>query len=193
MSFPTEVILARVDNGTTKRLFITSIGGRRIAVVNPSNGNITARIPVPEGGSGLVYHPRTETLIMANRFDNSLHLINPSSGATGDVVPIGRSGWDPTPPAILEGRQFLYTGSHSANGNVACATCHPYGHMDGLGWDLGDPSGDLEPVDDPVAGHGIHSYQQFRVSGGRRGGLAKACRESTKRRVIRRDAGQPDR
>ena len=29
----------------------------------------------------------------------------------------------------------------SANGEAACASCHVFGNMDDLAWDLGDPSG----------------------------------------------------
>jgi hypothetical protein len=42
---------------------------------------------------------------------------------------------------VRDGRKFLYDGEvSSAHGDLACGSCHVFGGMDGLAWDLGDPT-----------------------------------------------------
>jgi hypothetical protein len=47
---------------------------------------------------------------------------------------------NPEPAHIIEGRPLLYDATRSsANGENACASCHQFGDMDDLAWDLGNP------------------------------------------------------
>lgn len=166
VAIPTEILFAK-RNGTMEG-YVTGIGGKRIAVLNPNNGNVKRRLAVPEGGTGLVKIPgdtgvvlplsqpvqqelyraaiKTGDLLMVNRHLNTVHVIDPVSGDTGESVPIGMSAWDPTPTDVKRGRAFLYTAANSAHGTFACASCHPDGNMDAIVWDLGDPSGDMDNV-----------------------------------------------
>ena len=52
-----------------------------------------------------------------------------------------RTGFlDHAPRAVVEGRPFLYDARiSSGNGEASCASCHVFGDMDHLGWDLGNP------------------------------------------------------
>jgi hypothetical protein len=51
-----------------------------------------------------------------------------------------RSLFSPESIAIKEGRRFLYDATlSSANGTVSCASCHVFGDLDHLAWDLGNP------------------------------------------------------
>lgn len=145
IAYPTDVAL--VERDSKRRLYISSIGSATMAVVNPANGRVVSRIQVPQGSTGVAYHAGSDQLVVSNRFDNSLHLVDPDAGATGVTMPIGKSGWNPTPPEVLKGRQFLYSGANSEHGDLACHTCHPYGNLDGIMWDLGDPSGNMIPLD----------------------------------------------
>jgi hypothetical protein len=70
---------------------------------------------------------------------------------------------DPEPPEVREGRPFLYdaklTGS---NGEASCSSCHIFGDMDDLTWDLGDPDAvpfanpNPKPLQDPVQAPNIN-------------------------------------
>jgi hypothetical protein len=56
---------------------------------------------------------------------------------------------NPEPPDVVAGRPFLYDARFgSSNGEAACASCHVFGDVDGLGWDLGDPDGPV--VNNPL-------------------------------------------
>jgi hypothetical protein len=55
---------------------------------------------------------------------------------------------NPEPPSVVAGRRFLYDASSSStHGDSACASCHVFGDLDSLAWDLGNPDGDL--LDNP--------------------------------------------
>src|SRR5690606_38505357 len=41
------------------------------------------------------------------------------------------------------GRRFLYDARLSSNGEASCSSCHVFGDLDSLAWDLGDPDGDV--------------------------------------------------
>jgi len=139
LAFPTEVRFAEI--GGQPWLFVASVGGKRIAKVDPASGQVVERWNVPEGGTGLGYHAATNTLYLLNRFANTVVPVDATSGVKGAAFPIGRSGWDPTPANIKAGRRFLYTGSNSATGGFGCVHCHPNANLDNQAWDLGDPSG----------------------------------------------------
>jgi hypothetical protein len=51
----------------------------------------------------------------------------------------------PEPATVIDGRKFLYDAVlTSSNGANSCASCHIFGDLDGLAWDLGDPDGSVE-------------------------------------------------
>src|SRR4030095_3820559 len=81
--------------------------------------------------------------------------VGPPRGAALVDVPIGLTGWDPTPPVIRNGRRFLYSGAFSAHGDLACASCHAFAGFDNIAWDLGDPSGEMAAPPPPEANGGV--------------------------------------
>jgi hypothetical protein len=47
---------------------------------------------------------------------------------------------NPEPASVVQGRPMLYDATHnSGNGEAACASCHIFGDLDDLAWDLGNP------------------------------------------------------
>jgi hypothetical protein len=61
--------------------------------------------------------------------------------------------FDPTPQAIKIGRKHLYdTHRTSGLGQASCGSCHVDARMDRLGWDLGNPAGDVKSDDDQNLG-----------------------------------------
>ena len=54
--------------------------------------------------------------------------------------------YNPEPAVVKDGRPFLYDAEiSSSNGTSSCSSCHIFGDMDALAWDLGNP--DEEMVD----------------------------------------------
>ena len=80
-------------------------------------------------------------LFVLNRLSNTVSSIDIQEGVVYAEVPAGSH--DPTPEVVKRGRGFLYDTRLSGNGTNSCASCHIDGDRDGLGWDLGDPGGDM--------------------------------------------------
>lgn len=83
-------------------------------------------------------------LYVTTRFDNALRVIDIMTKAQIQRVPLH----NPEPAFVVEGRPFLYDAEvTSSNGEASCASCHIFGDMDDLAWDLGNPDGNVEQND----------------------------------------------
>ncbi|HWN81583.1 MAG TPA: FlgD immunoglobulin-like domain containing protein, partial [Candidatus Udaeobacter sp.] len=137
-----------------QQIFVTAFGSAVLGVLD-GQGQIQERRPLAEGSTGLVLDEPRDLLYIVNRFTNRLQLMRAASGAALGEVPIGLSGWDPTPPVIKNGRRFLYSGAFSAHGDLACASCHAFAGLDNLSWDLGDPAGEMAAPPPPDDNGGV--------------------------------------
>ena len=99
------------------------------------------QIPVTGGGpTGLVLDEQRDRLYVMTRFDNGISIIDTDCREEVDHVTMH----NPEPPALVAGRRFLYDAAlTSSNGDQACSSCHIFGDKDELGWDLGNPDGDV--------------------------------------------------
>jgi DNA-binding beta-propeller fold protein YncE len=140
VAFPTG--MAITSNGQT--LYVASLGTSEVAVYNtaalendtfvPSTAD---QIPVTGGGpTGLVLDEGEARLYVLTRFDNAIKIIDTTTRHQIDAV----SMFNPEPAHVVTGRRFLYDASFSSShGDSACASCHIFGDMDHIGWDLGNP------------------------------------------------------
>jgi DNA-binding beta-propeller fold protein YncE len=93
-------------------------------------------------------------LYTLTRFDNAVRAVWLPTGDTLQTLELA----DAEPPSLVEGRPFLYDARlTSSNGEASCSSCHLFGDMDDLAWDLGDPDGDVTPNGNPfpVIGNGV--------------------------------------
>lgn len=155
-SGPADVI-PFVVGGVAQKLFVASFGTDRIGVVVPDAGPaqgwqvrvidlVGTNAPLQMGPRGFAYKPRTTVLghriYFLNRLANSIGILNPITETIVGTIPLH---FDPTPAYVRTGRPFLYDAKLSANGFVACSSCHTDGRTDGLVWDLGDANGFRAP------------------------------------------------
>ena len=94
-------------------------------------------IPTGGGPAGLALDEANDRLYVLTRFDNSISAIDRrqrharsrrSRSSTRSRV------------EVVEGRPFLYDAFNtSGNGEASCASCHIFGDVDSLAWNLGDP------------------------------------------------------
>jgi YVTN family beta-propeller protein len=142
LSTPTEMAVS--SDGTT--LFVAAFGSSKIGVFDTAalrNNTFDPRqtsasyIPVTGGGpSGLVLDEANHRLFVATRFDNSIKVVDTLSKAQIQSVAMP----NPEPASVVQGRPMLYDATHnSGNGEAACASCHIFGDLDDLAWDLGNP------------------------------------------------------
>jgi hypothetical protein len=60
--------------------------------------------------------------------------------------------YNPEPASVRNGRRYQYNAAlTSSHGDSACASCHVFGDMDGLAWDLGNPDGTVVTNPGPLA------------------------------------------
>jgi DNA-binding beta-propeller fold protein YncE len=99
------------------------------------------------GPSGLVLDEGRGRLYVITRFDNSLKVID--LAAKEEVATLAMP--NPEPPSVVKGRPLLYDATRfSGNGEAACASCHMFGDMDDLAWDLGNPDGAVTKSTIPI-------------------------------------------
>jgi DNA-binding beta-propeller fold protein YncE len=146
-----------------ERLYVAAMGSDEIGIFDIASleddsfvPDASRQIAVPGGPTGFVLDERRDRLYAVTRLDSAVSVFDLSSGRRVQRVPLH----NPEPAKLQEGRQFLYDARlTSSNGEVSCASCHVFGDMDDLAWDLGDPDGaafansnpqvpfeDLEPV-----------------------------------------------
>jgi YVTN family beta-propeller protein len=153
--------MAVTADGST--LYLAAKGSSKIGVFDTSKiednsfaPDSANHITLTGGGpSGLVIDEARNRLYALTRFDNAISVID----TTNNTEISHHSLFNPEPPAIVDGRPFLYDAFlTSSNGEAACGTCHVGGDKDELAWDLGDPLGTvlnnpnpftLGPVGDP--------------------------------------------
>lgn len=148
-SISTPMEMAISSDGAT--LYVAGFGSNAVHVYDtaelengtfvPDTADIIAlpasrSLGVTGGASGLVLDEARGLLFVASRTTNEVYIFDTATKALVDILIVH----NPEPPEVVTGRPFLYdaklTGS---NGEASCASCHIFGDMDDLAWDLGDP------------------------------------------------------
>ncbi len=138
--------LGMAITGDGQTLYLAAFGSGKIAVFDttrlenntfvPSSAN---HIAVTGGGpTGLVLDETRNQLYVLTRFDNAVSVID----TVGKSEIKHYALHNPEPPSVVQGRPFLYDANlTSSNGETSCGTCHVFGDLDSIAWDLGDPTG----------------------------------------------------
>jgi YVTN family beta-propeller protein len=139
-------------SGDGATLYVAALGSDKVGVFStaqletdtfvPSAGS---HISVSGGGpTGLVLDEDRSQLFVMTRFDNGISIVDTATRAETAHVRIH----NPEPPSVVTGRRFLYDARFSSShGDSSCASCHAFGDMDSLAWDLGNPDGEV--IDNP--------------------------------------------
>jgi DNA-binding beta-propeller fold protein YncE len=128
-------------------LFVAALGSDKVAVLNTAAIEAAERgqavqsqrqhIEVRGGPSGLTLDEKRDRLYVLARFSNELVVIDTRSRSVVERHKL----FSPEPQHIVHGRPFLYDARRtSSHGDSACASCHLFGDLDGLSWDLGGPN-----------------------------------------------------
>ena len=154
LAFPMDMTFS--SNGA--RLYVVGFGSEKVAIFDAAaleagtiNAGTKTLVEVGEGPSGLVLDEPRNRLYVMNRIEHSISIVsNASNPATAIETAVVALRYDPSPAAARVGRRFLYDArSTSAHGDSACASCHIFGDLDSLAWDLGNPFGAIEPNPNP--------------------------------------------
>jgi YVTN family beta-propeller protein len=142
LSQPTDGVF----NAAGSTYYVAAFGSGKVGVLD-SSGVVTARITVGGGPSGVALNETVQRLYVLNRFENTISAVNTATNTEVGVIGVAGPGrFDPSPDDIKQGRKFLYDARiTSGHGDTACATCHVFGNLDQIAWDLGDPQGPFVP------------------------------------------------
>jgi hypothetical protein len=164
---PTQILhslatpLQPVVSSDGSTLYVAAFGSSKVGVFSTAeieNPNFETQfdptlesasyIPTGGGPSGLVLDEANGRLYVLTRFDNSVQVIDPTTKATLATHALH----DPEPASVVNGRPFLYDAAlTSRNGEASCSSCHVFGDLDSLAWDLGDPDGAVTSNTQPSA------------------------------------------
>lgn len=150
LAFPLEMVIS--SDGKT--LYVAAMGSDKVGIFDTAKleddsfiPSDTDHIEVTGGGpTGLVLDEARNRMYVLTRFDNSISVINTVNKQEIDHV----SNYNPEPAKITDGRRFLYDARYtSSRGDSSCASCHIFGDMDHLAWDLGNPDGSVATNPNP--------------------------------------------
>jgi len=134
---------AMVASPDGKVIYTAAFGSGKVAAI-PTSGltasfqpDAESHIDVAKGPSGLALNANGSRLYVYSRIEQKISVIDTTSRA---VLVTSIAMFNPEADVVQKGRQFLYDAKEtSANGSVSCASCHVFGDMDHLAWDLGNP------------------------------------------------------
>src|SRR4029450_6594469 len=150
VAFPVD--MAVTENGNW--LYVAAFGTSEVAVYNTHKleddtfvPDTATQIHVAGGAPpGLALDEDRARLYVLTRFDNSISIINTNSRTEIAHYPMH----NPEPANVVNGRRFLYDASFtSSHGDSACASCHVFGDVDSLAWNLGNPDAPVIPNPGP--------------------------------------------
>jgi len=151
LAFPTDMVFS----GDGNRLYVAALGSSRVAAIDANgleSGFFAEEIIEVGGGpSGLALDEARNRLYVMSRFTQRVGIVTElddgNASAQTDSVSLR---FDPTPPEVRQGRRVLYDARNtSGHGDAACASCHIFGDLDSLAWDLGDASPGATSVANP--------------------------------------------
>jgi DNA-binding beta-propeller fold protein YncE len=139
LSQPTALVFS--TNGDT--LYTAAFGSSKVAALPTSalvSGSYTPdssrHIDVPAGPAGLAINASGNRLFVYSRIAHAVVVIDTANRSVLST----RNLFSPESTATKDGRRFLYDAAlSSANGTVSCGSCHVFGDLDHLAWDLGNP------------------------------------------------------
>ncbi|MFI5366477.1 MAG: hypothetical protein ACHQ4J_12730 [Candidatus Binatia bacterium] len=145
LSTPLDMVVAR--NGT---LYVAAFGSSAVGTFDTAALENDTFVPDPAhhiqvsggGPSGLALDETNHRLYVLTRFDNAVKVIDTTSKTEIAQHPL----FNPEPPSVVQGRRFLYDARlGSSNGEASCSSCHIFGDVDSLAWELGDPEDSVKP------------------------------------------------
>ena len=145
-SLATPLDMAVSSDGNT--LYVAALGSSKVGIFDTAqleNDTFTpsasSHVQLSGGGpTGLALSGNR--LYVMTRFDNSISVVDTTAKLEIQTVPLH----NPEPVSVVEGRPFLYDAVEtSSNGEASCSSCHVFGDMDDLAWDLGNPDDDQKP------------------------------------------------
>jgi YVTN family beta-propeller protein len=142
--------------------FIRTHSGDFVQDLSASANYVSARIDVGRDPRGMTFTPDGRRLLVANRLDDTLSVIDTRTNRVSATVPLE----GPKELSVLRhGEQTFYTARYSFQGQIGCANCHIDSTFDGLTWDL-EPDGFGRDIVDNRLLEDIKDTEPYKWNGG---------------------------
>jgi YVTN family beta-propeller protein len=142
--------------------FIRTHSGDFVQDLSASANYVTARIDVGRDPRGMTFMPDGRRLLVANRLDDTLSVIDTRTNRVCATVPLE----GPKELSVLRhGEQTFYTARYSFQGQIGCANCHIDSTFDGLTWDL-EPDGFGRDIVDNRLLEDVKDTEPYKWNGG---------------------------
>jgi len=117
--------------------FLHAHPGSHAEDLSASSNYVITRIPVGLNPRGAALSPDGRKLIVANRLDDTLSVIDTRFNRVASTITLAG-------PKVISasrhGEQTFYTARYSFQGQIGCSSCHIDSTFDGITWDL-EPDG----------------------------------------------------
>jgi YVTN family beta-propeller protein len=151
LATPLDLVVSR--DGRT--LYVAAFGSGKVGVLPTQaleddafdpTALSAGHIDVSGGGpAGLALDERRGRLYVLTRFDNGVSVVDLRGRREVQHLALH----NPEPAHVVAGRPVLYDARlTSSNGEASCSSCHVFGDLDSLAWDLGNP--DAFPEFNPI-------------------------------------------
>ncbi len=139
-ALPGAITFTPATFGGPALAFVAMQGSGAVLALDAVTGAFVRRIDVGPIPSGLAFDAARRLLFVHTRGDQRVRAFDATrvDAMKPAGAPVALS-FDAEPPLVRAGRLHLY----AAPSTTACASCHVFGHDDGIAWDLGDPEGAL--------------------------------------------------
>jgi hypothetical protein len=128
-------------SGDDSLLVVTAASSHRIATVDPTTGQVLARLDVGHVPRGVVVRSgpdgAPQSAFVLNTLDSTVSKIDLTNPAAPVLAGTAFIGFDPTPESVRLGRIAFHDANASSSGTFSCASCHPDGNTDQLIWRIG--------------------------------------------------------
>ena len=130
--------------------------------LSASSNYVIARIPVGRNPRGLALSADGRRLLVANRLDDSISVIDTRTLKVAPTVAL--NGNEPL-NVLRRGEQTFYTARYSFQGEISCSSCHIDSTFDGLTWDLEPDGFGIDVVDNRLL-EDLRGTEPFKWNGG---------------------------
>lgn len=150
-----------IDIGRMLR-FVRLHAGSHATDLGASANYVTARVKVGHDPRGVVFTPDGSKVLVANRLDDTISVIDAHSNRVVRTVHLE------TPKiitALRHGEQTFYSADYSFQGQIGCANCHIDSTFDGMTWDL-EPDGFGRDILDNRLIEDLRGTEPYKWNGG---------------------------
>jgi YVTN family beta-propeller protein len=142
--------------------FVRTHSGDFVQDLSASANYVVARIDVGRDPRGMTWTPDGRRLLVANRLDDTLSVIDTRTNRVSTTVRLE----GPKELSVLRhGEQTFYTARYSFQGQIGCANCHIDSTFDGLTWDL-EPDGFGRDIVDNRLLEDVKDTEPYKWNGG---------------------------